>query len=813
MKRRYFMKSQTVTRLLAITTIVTTTLLPFGGAWGAAVAPLSTAVNPVFGTTGANVGQPPATTAALPNGLPTYVKDVNAAIQLGKALFWDMQVGSDGLTACATCHHRAGADPIKHAEDALSVRDTNELNPGFNNSFDASLKAANVTLNPLLDFPFFPAAQATKIPTSPANATTNAFAAPVPGFDDVVGSQGVVQTDFVNITAGSSKDQGAAPAAASLNNNFKGLRQVTGRNTPSTVNAVFNFANFWDGRAHNLFNGSNPIGPLDANPAGIWVTAGVVGLDLALVNKKVSIPNASLASQACGPPLSSVEMSFGGRTFPQLGRKMLALTPLALQAVSATDSVLGPLSNSATGGRGLKTTYPAMIQAAFQDNLWNSGLTNPTGFTQMEANFSFFWGLSVMLYEATLVSDQTPFDKNPTLAGFVSTLRPAGNAANGLAFFNGNCAGCHSGAETTLASVSNVVGAGTPTAPANLFNTAASPLAPRTAGLSDTGFTNIGVRPTGEDLGRGNDAGFPLPLSFSTQALAGGNPLGFPTVVPPAGAAASVNGAFKIPMIRNVALTGPYFHNGSADSLNDVIELYKRGGNFNNIELDNKALKAFAIGNVTRDDLVAFFDAMTDPRVAAESAPFDHPELIIPNGSPEFGHMKRLPARKADGVAEVQLPQVEIDPAVPATINSATMTVNGKMETGASLAIQVNGGPAAAPDTTGDTTFSSKVSGLHAGDNTITISANDLTGGTKSLTKTVTVAFPSGIVTAGAAAISVADALRAMRIAIGLVPQTADDLKNGDVAPLVGGVPAPDGKIDVADALIILRKVVGLEHF
>ncbi len=31
-------------------------------------------------------------------------------IVLGKALFWDVQVGSDGRTACATCHFHAGAD-------------------------------------------------------------------------------------------------------------------------------------------------------------------------------------------------------------------------------------------------------------------------------------------------------------------------------------------------------------------------------------------------------------------------------------------------------------------------------------------------------------------------------------------------------------------------------------------------------------------------------------------------------------------------------------------------------------------------------
>ena len=35
----------------------------------------------------------------------------------------------------------------------------------------------------------------------------------------------------------------------------------------------------------------------------------------------------------------------------------------------------------------------------------------PPGYTQMEANFSLFWGIAVMLYEAELVSEQSGFDK------------------------------------------------------------------------------------------------------------------------------------------------------------------------------------------------------------------------------------------------------------------------------------------------------------------------------------------------------------------------------------------------------------------
>lgn len=56
-----------------------------------------------------------------PPNLADFVRDEKAAEVLGKALFWDMQVGSDGVQACATCHFRAGADP----------RRKNQISPGL----------------------------------------------------------------------------------------------------------------------------------------------------------------------------------------------------------------------------------------------------------------------------------------------------------------------------------------------------------------------------------------------------------------------------------------------------------------------------------------------------------------------------------------------------------------------------------------------------------------------------------------------------------------------------------------------------------
>ena len=58
--------------------------------------------------------------------------------------------------------------------------------------------------------------------------------------------------------------------------------------------------------------------------------------------------------------------------------------------------------------------------------------------------------------------------------------------------------------------------------------------------------------------------------------------------------------------------------------------------------------------------------------------------------------------------------------------------------------------------------------------------------------------------------VDVADALKLLKIAAGLVAATPDDLIQGDVAPFVNGKPQPDGRIDIGDVIIILRKAARL---
>src|SRR5262249_59241396 len=98
-----------------------------------------------------------------------------------------------------------------------------------------------------------------------------------------------------------------------------------------------------------------------------------------------------------------------GRKFSDMGRKLLNLKPLGKQAVHPADSVLGSLRDPS--GKGLTSTYAGMISAAFLPRYWNSAATTAAGNSLMEANFSLFWGLSLQCYEATLISNDSPFDR------------------------------------------------------------------------------------------------------------------------------------------------------------------------------------------------------------------------------------------------------------------------------------------------------------------------------------------------------------------------------------------------------------------
>jgi hypothetical protein len=95
---------------------------------------------------------------------------------------------------------------------------------------------------------------------------------------------------------------------------------------------------------------------------------------------------------------------------------------------------------------------------------------------------------------------------------------------------------------------------------------------------------------------------------------------------------AAIKGAFKIPSLRNVELTGPYMHNGGMKSLEEVIDFYDRGGNLANTHHFATGVFPHGFTPQMKADLLAFLKGLTDERVRWERAPFDHPSLTVPHG-------------------------------------------------------------------------------------------------------------------------------------------------------------------------------------
>lgn len=581
-----------------------------------------------------------------PTDLDKYVKNRTNAIALGKALFWDMQLGSDGATACASCHFSAGADN----------RAKNQINPGFaranqdgtsdaSNEFDIE-QGPNYHLKHS-DFPRHVKADPTLFLSEVLRDT-----------DDVIGSAGVHYTQFTE-----AGEEEIVPDPNGFEVGGANTRRVQARNSPTVINAVFNHRQFWDGRASNIFNGKNPHGNADENALVYKVIDGKV------TGVKVRIDNASLASQATGPVLSNIEMSADGRTWTDVGievlstdagtsqlqseriaartQQILASQPLALQVVSPTDSVLGKLADQ-KGATGLKvSSYAQMIRDSFQPEWWNANetvsLEDEIAHTQMELNFSLFFGLAVQLYEATLVSDDTRVDR--FLEGDTSALTQQEMVGFYLADNEARCLNCHGGSELTFASVGRINQQGL--------------TRNRKGDLIDEGFNNIGVRPALDDLGVGGTDPFGNALGYARKTQLGlyDNP-NIDGIEEELNADLGNDGAFKIPTLRNVALTAPYFHNGSESTLEDVIDFYFRGGNFrsHDAEMGYPVIGYSAdrteespitglgilggelldsgpgLDDEDKASLVAFLKALTDERVVYQKAPFDHPQLFIHAG-------------------------------------------------------------------------------------------------------------------------------------------------------------------------------------
>jgi cytochrome c peroxidase len=134
------------------------------------------------------------------------------------------------------------------------------------------------------------------------------------------------------------------------------------------------------------------------------------------------------------------------------------------------------------------------------------------------------------------------------------------------------------------------------------------------AHLTDASFHDIGVR--GDDAGR-----------FE--------------IVP----VEVLRGAFKTPGLRDVEKTAPYFHDGSAASLLDVVEHYDRGGDRSDAHLDPD-IRPLGLSAEDKDALVEFMRALT-----GKDAPLPLPRVPRVVAKPRARSTREL-MKSADGMLD-----------------------------------------------------------------------------------------------------------------------------------------------------------------
>ena len=296
--------------------------------------------------------------------------------------------------------------------------------------------------------------------------------------------------------------------------------QVTGRNAPPAIMAMYAPDIFWDGRATSQF--------VDPQTGEVAIVSG-----------------GALESQSVGPPLATAEMSHEQYDWDQISSRLTVARPLVLGTNLPADVATVLAGNP---------TYPALFEAAF----------GPGPITARHIAFA------IATYERTLVPDQAPID---LFFGGDDTAMTQAQQSGMTIYLDSICAICHS------------------------FPT-----------FTDDTFRNIGVRPVAEDRGRQNFTG-----------------------------RIADRGKFKVPSLRNLGLRPRFMHNGMFGTIEQVFDFYAyRNGQIpfsDNLD----PLVEFPISFArSQQSLVIDFlmNALTDPRVANETFPFDKPTLMTERAVP-----------------------------------------------------------------------------------------------------------------------------------------------------------------------------------
>lgn len=248
------------------------------------------------------------------------------------------------------------------------------------------------------------------------------------------------------------------------------------------------------------------------------------------------------------------------------------------RAASLEEQALQPLANPVE--HGLRSAadvldllrrdpqYTALFRAAFGVEAAQIGLPHV--------------GRAIAAYERTLIAGNSPFDRW-YYAGEAGAV--GDDVKRGFAMFTGaaGCSACH-------------------------------PIGAKSALFTDQRFHNAGVgfARLGADPARAASRFAAAPASVDTRVLsdAQASELGRYAVT---GQLADL-GAFKTPGLRNVARTAPYLHDGSLNTLEQVVDYFTGGfaAAGANSHL-SPLLRPLALSAAQKQDLVAFLKSLTSP--------------------------------------------------------------------------------------------------------------------------------------------------------------------------------------------------------
>lgn len=215
--------------------------------------------------------------------------------------------------------------------------------------------------------------------------------------------------------------------------------------------------------------------------------------------------------------------------------------------------------------------------------------------TEVDKIFANF-AKAIAAYERKIVSKNSAFDQ--WAAGNENAMSVAQKRGLKVFINKGNCVRCHSGPN-----------------------------------FSDGKFHNLGVPQVllvGSTYDEGRNTGITKLLNtttsngyFNTASVYND---GSTNRVSGLAAASSDVGAFKTPTLRSVSKTAPYFHNGSVESLWDVVNFYNFAGNGGNFPgTKDTILTTRKMTNEEMEDLVNFLRALDgeaiDSTLTANTAP------------------------------------------------------------------------------------------------------------------------------------------------------------------------------------------------